>query len=257
MRVLVTGASHGGIGGAVCRRLARNAARRGEVIALTISTTDRGSGSDLLAAELRELGSAVLSVPGDLSSPDFPGELADRAIEFCDGLDVVVSNAGMSRPMPLAESTLADWDEMIAVHARAPWLLAKATFATLSEARGCFIATGSISGTSPHADLGAYPVAKAALIMMCQTLALEWAHAGVRVNVVSPGPISRPISAKTYSDPAEVRPDALHRASRIPAGTGRSARRRRRRGGVPGRRRRGVHYRREPDCRRRPHAVGS
>ena len=84
----------------------------------------------------------------------------------------------------------------MAVHVRAAWLLAKAAFPFLKEAGGSFIATGSVSGTLPHADHEAYPAAKAALIMLCRTLALEWAGAGVRVNVVSPGAVSTQASGK-------------------------------------------------------------
>ena len=216
MRALVTGASRGGIGGAVCRRLARDAAASGDPLTLTFSTTGRSGGDELLTEELTSAGARALFVPGDLADAGFPATLARRAIEFGEGLDAVVSNAGMARPAPLTEARLADWDEMIAVHARAPWLLAQAVFPALRESRGTFVATGSISGTSPHANLGAYPVAKAAMIMMCQTLAIEWGEAGVRVNVVSPGPISTTISAKTYASPDHIKADALQRASVIP-----------------------------------------
>ena len=216
MRALVTGASRGGIGGAVCLRLARDAAAFGQPLALTFSTTGRRGGDDLLAEELTQEGARVRFVPGDLADPAFPAELAKQAIEFGQGLDAVVSNAGVSRPMPLSEASLADWDEMIAVHARAPWLLAQAVFSALRESRGAFVATGSISGTSPHTNLGAYPVAKAALIMMCQTLAVEWGEFGVRINIVSPGPVSTPISTKTYADPEQIKADVLQRASAVP-----------------------------------------
>ncbi len=218
MRALVTGASYGGIGGAICHRLAGDAAQRGERLSIAISATGRQPGFANLAGELETLGVAVLAVHGDLADPDFPGRLVRQAVDVYGGLDLVVSNAGMSRPEPLAEVDVADWSAMLDVHARAPWLLAKAAFPALRDSKGCFIATGSISGTAPHVGLGAYPVAKAALIMMCQTLAVEWGPSGVRVNVVSPGPIRTPISGKAYSDPDAIRGDAAARAAVIPVG---------------------------------------
>jgi glucose 1-dehydrogenase len=218
MRALVTGASRGGIGGAVCRRLARDAVASGERLTLTFSTTGKSDsdGDKLLAEELASAGARVQFVPGDLADAGFPALLASQALEFGQGLDAVVSNAGIARPVPLTETCLQDWDDILALHARAPWLLAKAVFPALRESRGAFVATGSVSGTSPHTNLGAYPVAKAALIMMCQTLAVEWGEAGVRVNVVSPGPISTPISGKTYREPAEIAADHAARASVVP-----------------------------------------
>ncbi len=194
----MTGASWGGIGGAVCRRLAAGAEARGERAWVVISATGDRRGFGLLPADLERSGAQVLAVPGDMSNPKFPGYLTGRAAEFCGGLDLVVSCAG--RPSwhgQLAETDLASWDAVFAVHARAAWLLAKAAFPFLRDAGGSLVAIGSVSGTLPHADHEAYPAAKAALIMLCQTLALEWAGAGVRVNVVSPGAITTQASDKS------------------------------------------------------------
>jgi NAD(P)-dependent dehydrogenase (short-subunit alcohol dehydrogenase family) len=192
----VTGASHGGIGGAICRRLASDALARGYRARVTISATGASPGFAVLAEDLRWLGADVLTVPGDLCDPEFPGSLVQQAAEFCGGLDLVASNAGRTAHGQLADTSLEAWDTSFAVHVRAAWLLAKAAFPYLKESGGSFIATGSVSGTLPHADHEAYPAAKAALIMLCRTLALEWAGAGVRVNVVSPGPVSTAASDK-------------------------------------------------------------
>lgn len=216
MRALVTGASHGGIGGAICRRFAHDAVQHGDRLSIAISATGRQPGLDQLAVELKALDAAVVPVAGDLTDPAFPADLVRQAAEFCDGLDVVVSNAGMARPEPLTEVDLEHWDRMLNVHTRAPWLLAKAAFPWLSTSRGSFIATGSISGTSPHIGLGAYPIAKAGLIMLCQTLAMEWGPTGVRVNVVSPGPVPSPISAKAYADTETIRKNTETRAAAVP-----------------------------------------
>ena len=198
MRVLLTGASRGGIGGAVALRLARDAQRRrgGEDCAIVLSATGANPDLKLLADDAAALGASVLTVAGDLTDPEFPECLVDAAAAFCGGLDVVVSNAGRTDHGPLTETPLADWERSFALHTRAAWLLAKAAYPFLVTSKGSFIATGSVTGTLPHAGRGAYPVAKAALIMLCQTLALEWALAGVRVNVVSPGLISTEGSPK-------------------------------------------------------------
>lgn len=166
---------------------------------IAISATGTAPGFQVLACDLRDLGAEVLAVPGDLTDPQFPGHLVNRAAQFCGGLDLVVSNAGRSRHGHLADTSLADFDATLAVHVRAAWLLAKAAFPHLKDSRGSFIATGSVSGTLPHAGHQAYPVAKAALIMLCQTLALEWAPDRVRVNVVSPGLVSTQASAKPFA----------------------------------------------------------
>ncbi|OLL19273.1 MULTISPECIES: SDR family NAD(P)-dependent oxidoreductase [unclassified Rhodococcus (in: high G+C Gram-positive bacteria)] len=216
MRALVTGASHGGIGGAICRRMVSDALTRDEVATLVLSATGGDRGLRTLAEELRGMGAAVHVDVGDLSDLDYPRELAARAVDTCEGLDVVVANAGLAQAVPLGEAEVEHWETMLAVHARASWLIAKEAFPALRDSKGSFIATGSVSGILPHGGLGAYSVAKAALIMMCQTLAMEWGPSGVRVNVVSPGPIRTPINSKLGNDPAELEAKAARRASILP-----------------------------------------
>jgi glucose 1-dehydrogenase len=194
--VLVTGASHGGIGGAICKRLVASARQRGDRPRITITATGDNPDLALLGAVLEDAGAHVWTVRGDLTNPEFPGELVEAAAGHGDGLDVVVSNAGKSQHGPLAGLGLLNWNHTFALHTRAAWLLAQAAYPFLAVSKGSFIATGSVSGTVPHAGREAYPAAKAALIMLCQCLAQEWAPDGIRVNVVSPGLVSTAAAPK-------------------------------------------------------------
>ena len=104
---------------------------------------------------------------------------------------------------------LEDWDRVISVYTRAAWLLAKAAYPALKEARGARVATGSINGSFPHAGQGAYAAAKAALPSLCQTLGMEWASDGIRVNVVSPvshAPVSMRLCIATRYLPRSAGP---------------------------------------------------
>src|SRR5690606_575032 len=100
------------------------------------------------------------------------------------------------------------------VNLRAVWLLAKAAHPELARSRGAFIATGSVSGTAPQPGNGAYSISKAALVMLCQQLAVEWGADGIRVNVVAPGPLRTPFTEAAYRRPGF----AEQRASTIPMG---------------------------------------
>ena len=189
-RVLVTGASRDGIGGAICKALVTGDIERGEGTWITVTATGADPDLKLLADDLKDDGACVVALTGDLTDPEFPASLVDTAARFAGGLDVVVSNAGRTQREPLTTLSLAAWEDAFALHTRAAFLLAQAAFPHLAASRGSFIATGSVSGTVPNTGRGAYPVAKAALIALCQCLAVEWGPAGVAVNVVSPGLIS-------------------------------------------------------------------
>jgi glucose 1-dehydrogenase len=204
MRAIVTGASRG-IGGATCMKLARDAIARGEPAKFVACATGMRPDLHELVGELNALGAEATALTGDLADPEVPARLIAEAQAFCGGLDAVVSNAGYSSAGALAELSLADWERVFATNLRPTWLLAKAAYEPLKASRGALVAVGSFAGVLPRAGGGAYAAAKAALIVLCQQLAQEWAPDGIRVNVVSPGMIHTPLSASIYADPVLAR----------------------------------------------------
>ncbi|HZN53135.1 MAG TPA: SDR family oxidoreductase, partial [Methylomirabilota bacterium] len=186
MRVLVTGAASG-IGRATCLRLARDAGAQGRKAQIAAVDIGPSAGLDSLLDELRKQNAEPLALHADMGTADGPGRVVADAASRFGGLDGLVSNAGINRPGPLVDYAVDDWDRVFAVNTRATWLLAKAAHAALKTSRGAIVAIGSMSGSNPHANLGAYGPSKAAVIMLVQVLAQEFGRDGVRVNAVSPG----------------------------------------------------------------------
>jgi glucose 1-dehydrogenase len=147
------------------------------------------------------MGGEAIALSGDLGDPDVPARLVAATVDEFGGLDALVSNAGIANPVPLNELSLADWDGMFSVNVRGAWLLAKASHAHLAASHGAACFTSSMSGQVPHAGSGAYSPSKAALTLLAQTLALEWAPDGIRVNVVSPGMTRTRMTERMYEDP--------------------------------------------------------
>ena len=201
MRVLVTGAASG-IGRATCVRLARDAQATGKKAQIAAVDVGASAGLDRLLEELRTLGADALPLHGDMGTAEAPAKVVDEAVKRFGGLDGLVSNAGVNRPGPLAQYSVADWDFLFAVNTRATWLLAKAAHPALKAAGGAIVATGSMSGSNPHANLGAYGPSKAAVIMLVQVLAQEFGRDGIRVNSVSPGMVRTGMTAAVYADAA-------------------------------------------------------
>lgn len=192
-RVLVTGASRG-IGRAICLRLASQGA---QIAACASAHADE---LEAVINQAAKLGGRVVPLIGNLAEPATPERLVEQAMAALGGLDAVVSNAGVSRPSTLVNLALQDWDYLLAVNTRAPWLLAKAAYPALRASRGSFIAVASMSGVQPYPGMGAYSPSKAAVLMLVRTLAQEWAADGIRVNAVSPGLFHTSLTAQVYAN---------------------------------------------------------
>jgi glucose 1-dehydrogenase len=150
---------------------------------------------------IQSMGGTAIALVGDLGDPEVPGRLIAAAADEFGGLDALVSNAGIAKPGALKDVSIEDWDDMFSVNLRGAWLLARASYPHLRDSRGAACFTSSMSGQLPHAGSGAYSPSKAALTRLAQTLALEWAPDGIRVNVVSPGMTRTGMTEKLYLDP--------------------------------------------------------
>jgi glucose 1-dehydrogenase len=200
MRALVSGGSSG-IGASACLRIAEAALARGSQPKIAVCGHTFNTTQEEVVRSIMAMGGIAIALSGDLGNPEVPSQLVAAAVAEFGGLDVLVANAGIASPGAICDLSIEDWDDMFSVNLRGAWLLAKASYPHLRESRGSACFTSSMSGQLPHAGSGAYSPTKAALTMLAQTLALEWAPDGIRVNVVSPGMTHTPMSEKMYADP--------------------------------------------------------
>ena len=200
MRVLISGGSSG-IGAATSVRVAEAALARGEQPMVAVCGHQPTAAQEEVVSTIRSMGGEAVALVGDLGDPEVPGRLVDAAVAEFGGLDGLIANAGIASPGALADLSVQQWDDMFSVNLRGAWLLAKAGHPHLKNSRGSAVFTSSMSGQQPHAGSGAYSPTKAALTILAQTLALEWAPDGIRVNVVSPGMTHTPMTEKMYADP--------------------------------------------------------
>ncbi|WP_338001289.1 SDR family oxidoreductase [Pseudomonas brassicae] len=190
-----------GIGASACLRIAEAALARGSQPKIAVCGQTPNATQDEVVRKIQSMGGIAISLSGDLGDPAVPDQLVAAAVAEFGGLDTLVANAGVASPGAICNLSIEDWDDMFAVNLRGAWLLAKAAYPHLRDSRGSACFTSSMSGQLPHAGSGAYSPTKAALTMLAQTLALEWAPDGIRVNVVSPGMTHTPMSEKMYADP--------------------------------------------------------
>lgn len=125
--------------------------------------------------------------------------LVDTAQARFGRLDALVNNASGFHPTPVGSATPAQWDELFAANAKAPFFLAQAAAPALRATRGAIVNLVDIYAERPLADHPIYCMAKAALAAMTRSLALDLAP-DIRVNGVAPGAVLWPADGKPYED---------------------------------------------------------
>ena len=146
-------------------------------------------------------GSRSGPVEVDLSTPDGPRQLVERAVADLGGLDILVNNVGHGevRPDPLAVSD-DEWRETLDLNLMSAVRACRAAVPVMIErGGGAIVNVSSVNAFLPEPSAIDYSAAKAALVSFSKSLALRYAAHGIRVNVVSPG-----VTATRQRDAAEV-----------------------------------------------------
>lgn len=180
---LVTGGGTG-LGRVICLNLARE----GMNVAVTYSRSEKEAGETV--AELRALGARAMAIRSDVSKANEVKEMVDRTVAEFGRIDVLINNAGATVFAPFADLEAiseADWDHVMAVNVKGPWLAAKAVAPMMKrQGGGKIIQTTSISGLRAGGSSLAYTVSKAAETQLTHALAMALAPE-ITVNALAPG----------------------------------------------------------------------
>jgi NAD(P)-dependent dehydrogenase (short-subunit alcohol dehydrogenase family) len=176
--VLVTGATSG-----IGRAVALEFAHGGTVVGLT---GRREAELARTAEEVRAAGGIPVTVAGDVRDEAHARDAVDRVAAEGGGIDVLVNNAGVIGSGSVEATSPEEWDRILDVDLKGPFLFARAAVPRLRKG-GSIVNVSSVTGTRPYANLAPYCVAKAGLDMLTRCLALELAPRGIRVNAVAPG----------------------------------------------------------------------
>jgi 3-oxoacyl-[acyl-carrier protein] reductase len=199
---LVTGAS-GGLGGAIARSLHAQGAH------VVLS----GTREEALKAVAAELGGRTSIAVANLSDPASVDALIGQAESVAGQVDILVSNAGLTRDGLLLRMKDEDWDTVIRVNLEAYFRLSRAALRGMMKRRwGRIIGVASVVGVTGNPGQTNYAASKAGMIGFSKALAQEVAARNVTVNTVAPGFIASPM---TDSLNDQQRDTIL---SRIPAG---------------------------------------
>lgn len=156
--------------------------------------------AEALAAELEcERADSTLVLQAELADPHALPALVDTALARYGRLDALVNNASAFFPTPVGAASVAQWNELFASNAQAPFFLAQAAAPALRATHGAIVNLVDIYAERPLANHPIYCMAKAALAAMTRSLALDLAP-DIRVNGVAPGAVLWPSDGKSYAD---------------------------------------------------------
>ena len=194
---LVTGASRG-IGRAVAVALAHEGYR------LALTARD-AAGLEATAAACG--GDDAIRLPADLCEQGAPAKLIEDLLAEAGRLDVLVNNAGAALSRPFADTEAGDWDRMMALNARAPFLLTRAALPVLRRSPAATVVNvGSVVSFKGYENQAAYTASKHALAGWTKVLAREAAEDGIRVHLIAPGGVATDMvrGVRPDIDPADL-----------------------------------------------------
>jgi len=182
---IVTGGGRG-IGEAICRAFAAEGAH------VAVVDLDEGNAKDVAGS----LPSAM-AIRADIANQDDITQIVETTNERFGAIDILVNNAGIALFRSVEDCSVEEWDTVLDIQLKGPFLLSKAAMPYMKERkRGVIINMASIAGKTGGIVAGApYSVSKAGIECLTKCLARELAEYGVRANAIAPGIIDTQLTA--------------------------------------------------------------
>ena len=206
---IITGSGRG-IGAATAKLLAEHGAR------VVVSDLDDEPAQETASA-IRAAGGQAVVLAGDVTHPDFPAALVQKAVDSFGGLDILVNNAGFTWDGMIHKMTDQQWDAILQVHLTAPFRMVRAAAEVMRERAKTemeqygqaqvrkIVNVSSTSGTDGNVGQANYAAGKAGIIGLTKTIAKEWGRFNIYANAVAFGWIeTRLTAAKTEGETIEV-----------------------------------------------------
>lgn len=206
-KAIVTGGSKG-LGRAIVDRLIAEGAE-----ALIVGRHEKDL--ERAISEVTDAGGTAWSLSGDVADPAFCIAVIDAAVKRWGRIDVLVNNAGVADKAEFLEIEVENWDFVLDVMLRAPFILSQRAARNMVEnGGGAIVGLASIDGRAADGPFASYSVAKAALMQLTKNIAVELGPHGVRANTVSPG-WARTAMVEEATEPQELE-RMMHSFRRVP-----------------------------------------
>jgi NAD(P)-dependent dehydrogenase (short-subunit alcohol dehydrogenase family) len=208
---LITGGGTG-IGRAVAQAFAAEGAKVG-------LAGRRAEKLDETVNEISHKGGEAIAVTADVSSSSDVVRAVNQVAERFGGMNVLVNNAGVLSATNIENISEQEWDRLMAVNLKGPFLVSRAALPQFRKAgRGTIVNIGSVLGLVAMKDRAAYCASKGGLTMLTKAMALDHAHANVRVNCICPSIVETELVRGLFNDSEAGRAAKAARVAGIPLG---------------------------------------
>lgn len=205
-RALITGGTTG-----IGLETARHFLQEGARVAIT------GKNPATLDAARKELGNDVLVIASDAGAVPAQKAVAEAIHQAFGRLDILFVNAGIADLRPIESWDEGGFDNSFALNLKGPFFLIQSLLPIFSKPAS-IVPNASVNAHIGMANTSVYAATKAALLSLTRTLSGELISRGIRVNAVSPGPISTPLYGKLGLSEADLKAVAASIQSQVPAG---------------------------------------
>jgi|SRR5579859_6950579 len=168
------------------------------------------AGAEETADSIRKAGGQAFAAPCDVTSPGAVTEAIAEAVRRHGGLYALANVAGTGFFRRTTETTLEEWNRLIAINLTGQFLTCKEAIPHIVEARGAIVNVGSVAGLKSHPYSAAYCASKGGVVQLTRALAVEYGRKDVRINCLCPGGIETPLIGK-FTLPEGVSQAALTR----------------------------------------------
>jgi NAD(P)-dependent dehydrogenase (short-subunit alcohol dehydrogenase family) len=200
---IVTGGGTG-IGEVISAELAKHGAH------VVITSRDPEHHKEIIK-KIEKLGRRAIAVPADIRQPDQVQAVVDRTINEFGKVDILVNNAAGNFVCAMEQLSYNGWKAVIDIVLNGTYLASKAVLPVMKEqGHGNIVNIGATYMWMAAPYVGHSGAAKAGVLNMTRTLAVEWARYGIRVNIVTPGPIEETEGVRRLVDESGMREKVIN-----------------------------------------------
>jgi len=192
---VVTGGGRG-IGRSICVAFAKEGAD------VVVNYASKDQPAQEVVEMIKKIGRKAVAVKGNVAVKADAGRIIQTAIDNFGKIDILVNNAGVSKPNMLYKMTEEQWNEVIDIHLKGPFLCIQAASKFMMERKyGRIINVTSAAGLWGTKGQINYSSAKGGIVALTKSAARELAGSGITVNAVQPGYVSTDMTEKIRTDP--------------------------------------------------------